>query len=124
MGEKGLTPQQVSFGEQYNPGYVKRPPNTLANLEGGSAITGGCAQCHAVGKPNSDSTISNCTPRHTRHTSSVVIARLPALVRSATWARTIRRSKFTKNHVTALYLQLRKSFCAWMRIPERSALAI
>src|SRR5207248_5885512 len=34
MGEKGLTPEQVSFGEQYNPGYVKRPPNALANLEG------------------------------------------------------------------------------------------
>jgi hydroxylamine dehydrogenase len=77
MGEKGLTPEQVSFGEQYNPGYVKRPPNVLANLEGGSAITGGCAQCHAVGKPNSDGTIGNCTPCHTRHTSSVAIARLP-----------------------------------------------
>jgi len=77
MGEKGLTPEQVAFSEQFNPGYVKRPANALAQLEGGSAIAGGCAQCHAVGKPNSDGTIGNCTPCHTRHTSSVAIARLP-----------------------------------------------
>jgi hydroxylamine dehydrogenase len=77
LGEKGLTPEQVSFGEQFNPGYVKRPPNALANREGSSAITGGCAQCHAIGKPNNDGTIGNYTPCHTRHTSSVAIARLP-----------------------------------------------
>jgi hydroxylamine dehydrogenase len=78
MGEKGLTPEQVAFSEQYNPGYVKRPPNALAQLEGTSSIAGGCAQCHSVGKPNADSTIGNCTVCHTRHTSSVAIARLPS----------------------------------------------
>ena len=40
-------------------------------------MTSGCEQCHSVGKPNSDSTIGNCTACHTRHTSSVRIARLP-----------------------------------------------
>lgn len=77
MGEKGLTREQVVFGEQYNPGYVKRPANALAQLEGASSITGGCVQCHAVGKPNADGTIGNCTVCHTRHTSSVAIARMP-----------------------------------------------
>jgi hydroxylamine dehydrogenase len=77
MGEKGLTPEQVAFSEQYNPGYVKRPANALAQLEGDSSITGGCVQCHAVGRPNADGTLGNCTACHTRHTSSVAIARLP-----------------------------------------------
>jgi hydroxylamine dehydrogenase len=77
MGEKGLSSEQASLGEQYNPGYVKRPPNPIAQLEGASAIAGGCAQCHAIGKPNADGTLGNCTTCHTRHTSSVAIARLP-----------------------------------------------
>jgi hydroxylamine dehydrogenase len=78
MGEKGLTAEQVDFGEKYNPGYVKRPANALAALEGTSAIGGGCGQCHAIGKPNEDGTIGNCTTCHTRHTSSVAIARRPS----------------------------------------------
>ena len=77
MGEKGLSPEQVAYAEKYNPGYVKRPANALALLEGASAISGGCAQCHAIGKPNEDGTLGNCTACHTRHTSSVAIARLP-----------------------------------------------
>jgi hydroxylamine dehydrogenase len=77
MGEKGLSPEQVAYGEQYNPGYVKRPANALAQLEGGSAIAGGCVQCHAVGKPNNDGSIGNCTACHARHVSSVALARRP-----------------------------------------------
>lgn len=76
-GEKGLTPEEVSFSEPLHPGYVKRPANALAKLEGGAAIAGGCAQCHSIGKPHDDGTIGNCTACHTRHTSSVEIARLP-----------------------------------------------
>ena len=41
-------------------------------------MTSGCDQCHSVGKPNRDGTIGNCTGCHTRHTSSVRIARLPS----------------------------------------------
>lgn len=41
-------------------------------------MTSGCEQCHSVGKPNTDGTIGTCTACHTRHTSSVRIARLPS----------------------------------------------
>ena len=76
-GEAGLTAEQADFAEKLHPGYVKRPANALARLEGPSAIAGGCAQCHSIGKPQADGSIGNCTACHTRHTSSVAIARLP-----------------------------------------------
>jgi nitrate/TMAO reductase-like tetraheme cytochrome c subunit len=76
-GEAGLTAEQVDFAEKLHPGYVKRPANALAKLEGPSAIAGGCAQCHSIGKPQADGTIGNCTACHTRHTSSVAVARFP-----------------------------------------------
>jgi len=77
-GEKGLTPEQANFSEAYQPGGTRRPPNALAQLEGASAKASGCEQCHSVGKPNSDGTIGTCTACHTRHTSSVRIARMPS----------------------------------------------
>ena len=76
-GEKGLTPEQVSFAEQYHPGYAKRAAHPFTSLEGGPAMKGGCEQCHSVGRPNEDGTIGSCTGCHTRHTSSVAIAREP-----------------------------------------------
>jgi nitrate/TMAO reductase-like tetraheme cytochrome c subunit len=76
-GEKGLTPEQVNFSETYQPGGTRRPPHPFAQLEGASAMASGCEQCHSVGKPNSDGTIGNCAACHTRHTTSVRIARLP-----------------------------------------------
>jgi hydroxylamine dehydrogenase len=77
FGEEGLKPEQVAFAERYQPGGVRRPPHPLTRLEGPSASRSGCAQCHSVGKPNEDGTIGTCTACHTRHTSSVAIARLP-----------------------------------------------
>jgi len=77
-GEKGLTPEQVSFSEQFQPGGTKRPPHPFVVAEGGSAMKSGCEQCHAVGKPNDDGTIGTCTACHSRHTSSVALARLPS----------------------------------------------
>ena len=77
-GEKSLTPEQVNFSETYQPGGTRRPPHPFVQLEGGSAMTSGCEQCHRVGKPNADGTIGTCTGCHTRHTSSVRIARLPS----------------------------------------------
>lgn len=77
-GEQGLTPEQVNFSETYQPGGTRRPANPLAQLEGTSAKASGCEQCHSVGRPNADGTIGNCTVCHTRHTSSVRIARLPS----------------------------------------------
>ncbi|HKD79134.1 MAG TPA: multiheme c-type cytochrome [Candidatus Angelobacter sp.] len=76
-GEKAFTPEQVNFAETYQPGGVKRPPHPFTTLEGPSAMTSGCEQCHSIGKPNDDGTIGNCTACHTRHTSSVAIARQP-----------------------------------------------
>ena len=76
-GEAGLKPEQVTFAERYQPGYAKRPPHPLVALEGQSAATSGCASCHSIGKPNDDGTVGTCTACHTRHTSSVAIARLP-----------------------------------------------
>ena len=77
-GEKGLTPEQVNFSETYQPGGTRRPPHPFVQAEGNSAMNSGCDQCHSVGKPNSDGTIGTCTACHTRHTSSVRIARLPS----------------------------------------------
>jgi hydroxylamine dehydrogenase len=77
-GDKDFTPEQVAFGEQFQPGAVKRAANPLTSLEGGAATKSGCASCHSVGKPNEDGTIGNCTACHTRHTSSVEFARLPS----------------------------------------------
>ncbi|MCC7264237.1 MAG: nitrate reductase, partial [Candidatus Latescibacteria bacterium] len=76
-GEQGLSPEQVEFSERYQPGATRRPPNPLGLVEGSSAVGSGCVQCHGVGRPNDDGTIGNCTACHTRHTSSVAIARLP-----------------------------------------------
>jgi hydroxylamine dehydrogenase len=81
-GEKGssdrpLSPEQVALSEQFHPGSCKRPANPLVSREGGAAVTTGCVACHSVGRPNSDGTIGTCTACHTRHTSSVAIARLP-----------------------------------------------
>jgi len=76
-GDKAFTPEQVNFAETYQPGGVKRPPHPFTTLEGPSAMTSGCEQCHSIGKPNDDGTIGNCTACHTRHTSSVAIARQP-----------------------------------------------
>jgi hypothetical protein len=76
-GEKGLTPEQVNFSETYQPGGTRRPPHPFVESEGGAAMASGCEQCHSVGKPNPDGTVGTCTACHTRHTSSVEIARLP-----------------------------------------------
>src|SRR5215471_4108219 len=76
-GEKGLTPEQVSFSETYQPGGTRRPPHPFVVSEGASAMASGCEQCHSIGKPNADGTLGTCTACHTRHTSSVEIARLP-----------------------------------------------
>ncbi len=77
-GEKGLSPEQVSFSEIYQPGGTRRPPHPFVTAEGGSAMVSGCEQCHAIGKPNDDGTIGTCTACHSRHTSSVELARLPS----------------------------------------------
>jgi hydroxylamine dehydrogenase len=76
-GQEELRPEQIEFSERYQPGGTRRPAHPLTRLEGASPTASGCAQCHSVGRPNDDGTIGTCTACHTRHTSSVAIARLP-----------------------------------------------
>lgn len=78
VGSEPFTAAQIEFSEQFHPHSVKRPANGLAMLEGKSAMQSGCISCHSVGRPNLDGTIGTCTACHTRHTSSVEIARLPS----------------------------------------------
>jgi nitrate/TMAO reductase-like tetraheme cytochrome c subunit len=77
-GEKGLTPTEVNFSEQYQPGGTRRSPNPITAAEGSTAVVAGCERCHSIGKPNDDGTIGTCTECHSRHTSSVALARLPS----------------------------------------------
>ena len=77
-GEKSLTAEQVSYSEQFQPGGTKRNPNPLVMPEGHAAVNSGCEKCHAIGRPNDDGTIGSCTECHSRHTSSVALARLPS----------------------------------------------
>lgn len=76
-GDAAFTQEQVAFSERYQPGGVRRPANALTLLEGASATQSGCASCHNIGRPNADGTIGTCTACHSRHTSSVALARLP-----------------------------------------------
>jgi hypothetical protein len=76
FGQEALKPEQVEFAERHQPGGARRPPHPLTTLQGASGSSG-CAQCHSIGRPNDDGTIGTCTACHTRHTSSVAIARLP-----------------------------------------------
>ena len=77
-GEKGLSIAQVDFSEQFQPGGTRRPPHPFVAAEGNSAMTSGCDQCHSIGRPNDDGTIGTCTNCHSRHTSSVALARRPS----------------------------------------------
>ena len=76
-GQQALKPEQVDFSERYQPRATRRPPHPFVALEGASSAVSGCAACHSVGRPNNDGTIGRCTACHTRHTSSVALARLP-----------------------------------------------
>ena len=77
-GAAGLSKEQISFSEQFQPGGSNRKPNPLVTPEGHPAVNGGCEQCHSIGRPNDDGTIGSCTECHSRHTSSVALARLPS----------------------------------------------
>jgi hypothetical protein len=77
-GSEPFTKEQIEFAEKYHPGAVDRPPNALAQLEGAAAMASGCQECHDIGKPNPDGSIGTCTECHSRHTSSLELARSPA----------------------------------------------
>ena len=76
-GAARLSADQIAFGERYHPGAVDRPPNVLAVLEGPAAIQTGCLGCHDIGTPNADGSIWSCTECHSRHSTSIALAREP-----------------------------------------------
>jgi len=76
-GSKDFTASQIALAEKYHPGTVLRAPNALAIREGAGAIDLGCASCHNIGKPNSDGSIGSCTHCHSRHNTSIALAREP-----------------------------------------------
>ena len=76
-GAKHFSKEQVAHAEKYHAGAVKRPANKLAQLEGESATQSGCEGCHDIGKPNADKSIGKCTPCHSKHSTSLSLARSP-----------------------------------------------
>ena len=76
-GTSGMSPEQIALGEQHHPGAVDRPPNALAALEGAAATETGCLGCHEIGRPNRDGSIGSCTECHSRHATSIALAREP-----------------------------------------------
>ena len=77
-GAAGLPAELVAFGERHHPGAVDRPPNPLARLEGAAATETGCLGCHQIGRPNPDGSIGSCTECHSRHSTSIALAREPS----------------------------------------------
>ena len=51
--------------------------NALFDLEGRSVTPAACEQCHAIGRPNADGSIGNCTKCHLRHEFSLAQVRKP-----------------------------------------------
>ena len=76
-GSEGMSPEQLSFGERHHPGAVDRAPNPLARKEGLAATQTGCLGCHQIGRPNLDGSIGSCTECHSRHSTSIELAREP-----------------------------------------------
>lgn len=76
-GPKDLNPEQVAFGERFQPGAVNRAPMGIGALEGPPAVVSGCDACHSIGRPNADGSLGTCTPCHARHSASVALAREP-----------------------------------------------
>lgn len=76
-GSGDFSPEQLEVASKYHRAAVERPANVLAALEGPAAIDLGCKGCHDIGKPNKDDSFGTCTHCHSRHSSSLALARLP-----------------------------------------------
>ncbi len=76
-GSGDFSSEQLAFATQYHRAAVERPANVLAALEGPAAIAMGCNGCHDIGRPNADGSFGTCTQCHSRHSSSVALAREP-----------------------------------------------
>ncbi len=76
-GAAEVSADLLAESEQHHPGAVDRPANALALLEGPAAMQTGCLACHAIGAPNQDGSIGTCTECHSRHSTSIALAREP-----------------------------------------------
>lgn len=76
-GTKDMTPEQIAHGERYHKGWVDREPMAIGLIEGPSAMESGCNTCHGIGKPNDDGSFGTCTHCHSRHSTSIALAREP-----------------------------------------------
>ncbi len=76
-GREDFSDEQLEFAKQHHPEAVDRDPNRLAELEGPGAIEKGCGECHSIGKPNDDGSFGTCTDCHSRHNTSLELARRP-----------------------------------------------
>jgi hypothetical protein len=76
-GTAGMTAEMIAEGERLHPGAVDRPANALIAAEGSGTRAKGCMVCHSIGKPNADGSIGSCTHCHSRHSTSIALAREP-----------------------------------------------
>jgi len=74
-GTANMTAEMIALGERYHPGAVDRSPNALIDLEGLGTRVKGCLTCHNIGRPNEDGSIGTCTECHSRHDTSIALAR-------------------------------------------------
>ena len=75
-GSHDFSSEQIAFAEIYHQGAVDRPQNALMTQEAPGAEKG-CIGCHSIGKPNQDGSIGFCTQCHSRHSTSIALARQP-----------------------------------------------
>ena len=78
-GTDGLTPAQMAQYQsipegQYAPSKAR---NAIGALEGAGITQFACETCHAVGQPQADGSIGDCTKCHLRHEFSLEQARKP-----------------------------------------------
>ncbi|MFQ5744548.1 MAG: multiheme c-type cytochrome [Acidobacteriota bacterium] len=76
-GTEGMSAEMIAFGESYHAGAVDRAANALGLREGAAATQAGCLGCHGIGTPNQDGSIGTCTDCHSRHSTSIALAREP-----------------------------------------------
>jgi len=77
LGAEPFTAAQRAHAERYHPAAVERPANALAKAQAGATLVG-CLGCHKIGEPHPDGSIGRCTECHSRHASSVALARTPS----------------------------------------------
>lgn len=74
--QRAATEQIVELTRGPN-GIPTATRNAIFDLEGPSVTPAACERCHAIGRPNADGSIGNCTTCHLRHEFSLAQVRKP-----------------------------------------------